>query len=199
MAANSQFGFPGSMFISAFFCSFISACCARRFSRFSFNRSTSLTTYDRRPVGLAAVVWMTGAGAGAGWTIDILDVFRMDDCFVGSCDCGGIFSMWSPWPFWFAIVLAVRLPAQNVHNRNGFMTFAAQFSIEKRIPWIKSNSIQFKFQPITSISQWEKKETIIFRANGEKQTNKQTLLIRNRTVDANKIRVSSRRNALKNC
>lgn len=98
MAANSQFGLPGSIFISAFFCSFISACWARRFSRFSFNRSTSFTTYDRRPAGLVAVVCMTGAGAGAGagagCTIDILDVFRIDDVFdVGKCDCGGIFSM----------------------------------------------------------------------------------------------------------
>lgn len=130
MAANSQFGLPGSIFISAFFCSFISACWARRFSRFSFNRSTSFTTYDRRPVALVAVVCMTGAGAGgggAGWTIDILDVFRIDDVFdVGNCDCGGIFSMWSPLAVWFAVDLAVRLPAQMVHKKNRTMTYSIQ-------------------------------------------------------------------------
>ena len=48
MERNSQLGLPGSMFMSAFFSSFISACRARRSSRFFSNLSTSFTTFDRR-------------------------------------------------------------------------------------------------------------------------------------------------------
>lgn len=144
IAASSQFGLPGSMFIKAFFSSLISAWRARRFSRFSFNRSTSLTTYDRRPAALLAVVWITGAGAGVGCcATDILLVFRIEDDFVdGICDCGGIFSMCSPWPFWFAaVVRAVRWPVQNVHKKKRPMMIQRILLIIPNTEYVNSSII----------------------------------------------------------
>ena len=49
MARNSQFGLPGSRFISASFSSLSSACRCLLSSLFFFNLSTSLTTLDRLP------------------------------------------------------------------------------------------------------------------------------------------------------
>lgn len=65
MAANSQFGLPGSMFISAVFSSLISSWRARRFSRFSLSRSTSFTTYDLRPAALFDIAGGCGGCVGA--------------------------------------------------------------------------------------------------------------------------------------
>lgn len=48
MDKNSQFGFPGSMFMSVSFSFFISACLSLLSSLFFFSFSTSLTTLERR-------------------------------------------------------------------------------------------------------------------------------------------------------